>query len=75
MTDVPDAEPPVKARARPDRHKRSATGVRLPIELANRLAAAAEERDVSINWLVNRAVEHFLDRLIPVDEIKWTRDP
>jgi predicted HicB family RNase H-like nuclease len=40
-----------------------------------RLAAAAKERDLSVNFLVNRAVEQFIARLIPVDEIQWTRDP
>jgi predicted HicB family RNase H-like nuclease len=53
--------------------KRSATAVRFPPEVHQALTAAAEERDVSVNWLVNRAVVDFLSRLVPVDEIKWTR--
>lgn len=28
---------------------------------------------MSVNWLVNRAVADFLPRLIPADEIQWTR--
>lgn len=53
---------------------RSATAIRFRPDLHERLKKAADERDLSINWLVNRAVEQFLDRLIPVEEIQWTRD-
>lgn len=56
-------------RARP----RTSTAVRFPPELHERLQAAANERDVSINWVVNKAVEEFLDMLIPVEEMVWTR--
>lgn len=49
--------------------------LRLPHELHARVRAAAEERDVSINWLVVKAVEDFLPRLIPVDEFRLTREP
>jgi hypothetical protein len=38
------------------------------------LQEAAEEREVSMNFLVNRAVTEFLDRLIPVAEMRWTRE-
>lgn len=58
--------------AKPKR-KRPATCLRFPTELYEELAAAAAERDVSINWLVNRAVAAFLEDLIPADEIRWTR--
>lgn len=51
------------------------TAVRLPESLHARLVESAAERELSANYLVRRAVEQFLDRLIPVDEIKWTRDP
>ena len=50
------------------------SGMRLPKDLHARLLAAADERDVSANWLVKRALEDYLDRLIPVDEVRWTRD-
>jgi predicted transcriptional regulator len=53
---------------------RTATAVRFRPEVYEALAAAAAERDVSMNWLVNKAVEDYLPRLLPVDEIKWTRD-
>lgn len=57
-----------------ERTRRTTTAIRLKPELHARLAEAAAERDVSLNWLVNRAVEDFLPRLIPVDELRLTRD-
>jgi len=53
--------------------ERTSTGIRFMPDTHARLVKAAEERDVTVNWLVNRACEDFLDRLIPVDEIRWTR--
>ena len=61
-------------RPRTYHQDRISTGVRFNPETHVRLIKAAEERDLSLNWLVNKAVEYYLDRLIPVDEIKWTRD-
>lgn len=55
------------------RERRTATAVRFPPDLHDRLQQAADERDVSINWIVNRAVVHFLDQLIPVEDWKLTR--
>jgi len=40
-----------------------------------RLRAAADERGLSINFLVIKATEEFLERLIPADELRLTRDP
>jgi len=54
---------------------RVGTSIRFTPEVHDRLIAAAKERDLSVNFLVNRAIEQFLDRLIPVDEVRWTRDP
>jgi predicted transcriptional regulator len=51
----------------------SATGIRLPDSLLERLRVAADERDVSMNWLAVRAIRDYLDRLIPIDEFKLTR--
>ncbi len=42
---------------------RVATAVRLPESLHQRLQDAATERDVSVNLLVTRAVEEYLERL------------
>jgi len=50
--------------------------VRLPEALHGRLRAAAAERMVSANWLAARALEDFLARLVPVSELRLTRqDP
>lgn len=59
---------------RPREGRTSATAVRFTPELHERLTEAARERDMSVNLLVNRAVADFLDRLIPVEEMRWTRD-
>lgn len=53
--------------------KRLTTGIRFPEDLHERLKTAAEERDLSINYLVVKAVEEFLDNLIPVEELRLTR--
>lgn len=77
MTTEPLASGNPASRRRPGRPSvgpRTSTGVRLPDDLHERLIAAATERDVSANFLVGKAVAQFLDRLIPVDEMKWTRD-
>jgi predicted transcriptional regulator len=49
------------------------TGVRFPDDLYGRLRAAADDHDVSVNWLVNYAVTDYLDRLKPAKEVQWTR--
>lgn len=49
-------------------------GLRLNGDVYDRLAAAADERELSMNWLATRAIEEYLDRLVPVDEIVWTRE-
>ncbi len=52
---------------------RTTTAIRFPEQTHERLRQAAEERDLSINFLVVKAVEDFLDHLIPADEIRLTR--
>ena len=47
--------------------------VRFDEDLYDRVLKAAEERDVSANLLVNKAVEYYLERLIPFDQIIWTK--
>ncbi len=42
---------------------RVATAIRLPTSLRDELQAAAVERDVSVNFLVTRAVLDYLRRL------------
>ncbi len=53
---------------------RTATAIRFKDETHTRLVEAADERDVSINFIVNKACEYYLDRLIPANEINWTRE-
>lgn len=52
---------------------RISSGYRISPKLHKRLTAAANERDVSVNWLITKAIEDYLGRLLPVGEIKWTR--
>lgn len=54
--------------------RRTSTGVRFEPELHERLSEAAADRDLSVNFLVNLAVRELLDRLIPADEVRWTRE-
>lgn len=53
---------------------RVATAVRLPVELHAQLQDCADQRDVSVNFLVTRAVQHYLSRLRPVDPLE-SSDP
>ena len=57
-----------------DRKGRTTTAVRLPEELHDQLRRAADERGFSVNFMVTKAVEDFIRRLIPADELKLTRD-
>jgi predicted transcriptional regulator len=52
---------------------RTTTAIRFPDELHDRLKEAADQRDLSINFLVVKAVEDFLPRLLPADEFRLTR--
>jgi hypothetical protein len=52
---------------------RITTALRLPVDLHARLHAAAEEREVAVNWLICRLLAEGLDRLIPVSELLLTR--
>jgi len=54
--------------------RRSVLAVRLPPHLRDELRAAADDRDLSVNFLVVKAVEDFLRRLVPADELRLTRD-
>jgi hypothetical protein len=52
---------------------RTTTAIRFPDEVHERLKQAAEDRDLSINFLVVKAVEDFLERLVPAHEFRLTR--
>jgi predicted HicB family RNase H-like nuclease len=49
--------------------KRISVHLRLSPELYKKLLASADERDISINLLSIKAIEFYLDRLIPIDEL------
>ena len=61
--------------ARPKVHheERVTTAFRLPKDLHQRLQGAAAERDLSANFLAVKALEEFLDHLVPADELRLTR--
>lgn len=61
--------------ARPKVHHedRVTTAFRLPKDLHARLHDAATDRDLSANFLAVKALEEFLDNLVPADELRLTR--
>ena len=61
--------------ARPKVHQepRVTTALRVPRDLHERLKLAAEERQVAANLLAVKALEDYLDRLIPVEDLRLTR--
>lgn len=46
--------------------------LRISADLDERLKAAAEERGVSVNLLMNKALEDYMQRLLPVDQVLRT---
>jgi predicted HicB family RNase H-like nuclease len=56
------------ARPKVYEEPRVATAVRLPEELHQRLKNAADDRDVSVNRLVIRALDEYLSRLKSAEE-------
>lgn len=52
---------------------RTTTAIRFPDDLHERLKEVAEERGFSINYVVVKAVEESLDRLLPPEELRLTR--
>jgi predicted transcriptional regulator len=53
--------------------ERVATAMRLPATLHQELQSAAEERDVSVNLLVIRAIRQYLEALLPIDRLTEER--
>lgn len=49
------------------------TGYSLPVDLHTELREAAKARGVSASYLVQKAVEDYLPRLIPVEELTLVR--
>jgi predicted HicB family RNase H-like nuclease len=63
----------VTAIQTPRKKNRTATAIRFPDQLHEQLRETAEQYDFSINYLVVKAVEDFLPRMVPVEELKLTR--
>ncbi len=57
-----------------NRRSRTATAIRFPEELHERLRQAADGYGLPLNFLVVKAMEEFLDRMIPPSEFRLTRD-
>ncbi len=57
------------ARPRTFEEPRVPTAVRLPESLHDRLHREASARDVSANLLVTKALEAYLEKLPPVEEV------
>ncbi len=53
--------------------ERSATAIRFPPEMHERLRQASEEHGLPVNYLVVKAVEEFLENLLPPTELRLTR--
>lgn len=54
--------------------KRVTTAIRVPASLHSQLHEAAAEREVSVNFLVVRAVGDYLDRLVPANDRRLVRE-
>jgi len=52
---------------------RVSTTVRLDAQMLQRVDAAAEERGVGRNWLIEHFIADGMERLIPVEELRLTR--
>jgi predicted DNA-binding protein len=52
---------------------RSATAIRFPAELHDRLREASEQHHLPVNFLVVKAVEEMLDNLLSPAELRLTR--
>jgi predicted HicB family RNase H-like nuclease len=53
--------------------ERVTKALRIPESLDTRLRDAAAERGVAVNVLVNRAIEDYLDNLVPIEELLKAR--
>jgi predicted HicB family RNase H-like nuclease len=57
------------ARPKLYQEKRIPTAVRIPESLHRQLQAVAEEREISVNFLIVRAIKKHLEQMPPVDEV------
>jgi predicted HicB family RNase H-like nuclease len=61
------------ARPKTYTDERVTTAFRIPKPLHERLQAAASERDLSANYLAVKALEEFLDNLVPAEDLRLTK--
>lgn len=54
-------------------NERSATAIRFPADLHEQLRVASEAHHLPVNYLVVKAVEEFLEDLLPPEELRLTR--
>ena len=57
------------ARPKLFEEKRIPTAVRIPGSLHRQLHATAEQREISVNFLIVRAIKKHLEQLPPLDEV------
>ena len=53
--------------------RRTSTCIRFDPAVHARLVAAATDHGLPMNWLVNRAVTEFLNRMLAPEDVQWTR--
>ena len=64
----------MSSAGRPREHteERITKAVRISADLDGRLKEAAQQRDVSVNLLITTALEDYLERLVPVEQVLKT---
>ena len=69
-----DCEKLIGRERQGDRHAHPVTVLRLPRELRNSLADAANARLVSMNWLATELLREGVANLLPANELRLTRE-
>lgn len=60
--------------ARPRQHgERIVTAIRIPVDLHARLVEVCDERDITINGLMVKATQHYLDNVMA--PLPWGQPP
>lgn len=70
VTSLKDNVPAARTEAEPEK---TSSGYSLPTALHAELQKAAKERGYSTSFLVQKALEDYLPRLIPVEELALVR--
>lgn len=55
------------------KEERVTTALRVPVSTHERLKVEAARRNMSVNQLVTLACDDFLERLLPPDQVRWTK--